>query len=226
MGCGGSKNNAEHVTSTNNITLHYFDIYGRGEVIRMILQYHGASYSDHKIQQDKWPALRSSGLAEFGALPCLEIDGHKLVESRAIARYICRKFNYYPNDPKAAYMVESICDVKEGINNDIIPLFFKKDMDGLRKYFSEDIPWWLEKIEHRLCQNQGGNGWFVGNAVSLADFEVFHFVHDVFLRNEMKGNYEHILTDKAPKLKAWAHRLLASSQSLKTYLETRPSRPL
>jgi prostaglandin-H2 D-isomerase / glutathione transferase len=226
MGCGESKNNVNNVSSSSSIVLHYFDINGRGEIIRMILHYNGASFTDHRVTQDKWPELKSTGLAEFGGLPVVEIDGHRLCESRAIARYLCRKFGYYPSNLADSYWVESLCDVKEGIYGDVLGLMFKKDMEGVQKFYTEDFPWWLEKIEARLNRNNNGNGWFVGNSVTLADFEIFMLVWECFLRNEMKGKFEAILSRSAPKVHAWARRFLNSSEGLKAYLDYRPSRPI
>lgn len=226
MGCGSSNSNANQVSMSSAITLHYFDIYGRGEIIKMILHHHGTSFTDHKVAQDKWPELQRSGLSEFGALPMLEIDGHKLVESRAIARYLCRKFGYYPSNLADSYWVESISDLKEGLLGDGLTLMFKKDFEGLRKFYSEDMPYYLQKIEARLVRNNGGNGWFVGDKITLADFEVFALIWDYFLRNEVKANHEALLTQKAPKLKAWALRFANSNPKFKAYLDSRPSRPL
>lgn len=225
MGCGKSAQSAEHVTPAGKITFHYFDVYGKGETARIILYYHGISFVDHRVQQQDWPALQSSGLAEFGALPVLEMDGHKMVESRAIARYLCRKFGYYPKALADLYMVESIIDLKEDVIDTIFPLFFKKDMEAINKVYTEDMPYWLKKMEDRLRRN-GGDGWFVGKTVTLADFEIFILIWDYFMRPEMAGNYEHIVNTHAPKIKDFIKRFLMSSPKLKAYIDQRPSRPI
>ena len=146
MGCGKSNTNAKAITNPQGIILHYFDIHGRAESIRIILKYKGISFTDHRVQQDEWPALRNSGLAEFGALPMVEIDGEKLVESKAIARYLCRKFGYYPSNLADSYLVESICDVCVDIFAGVSKAVMSKNEDNIRKFFEEDFAWWLKKI--------------------------------------------------------------------------------
>ena len=41
-------------------TLHYFNVRGRGEFIRLIFAAAGVQYEDHRIEQADWPALKSS----------------------------------------------------------------------------------------------------------------------------------------------------------------------
>ena len=227
MGCGKSASSANHVSSTGEVTLHYFDGYGRAEVIRMILHYHGVSFTDHRVQPADWPALKAAGFAEFEALPVLEIDGHRLVETRAITRYLCRKFGYYPSDLTGAYWVESVCELKDDAFAPLMATAFKKDMEGLQKIYNEDLGFWLGKMEGRLKRNNGGNGWFVGNKVSLADFEIFAFVWDWCLRTEVKNRGgEAILAKNAPKLQGFVNRFLASSMRLKSYMDSRKSTPI
>ncbi len=39
-------------------TLHYFNVRGRGEFIRLIFAAAGVQYEDHRIEQADWPALK------------------------------------------------------------------------------------------------------------------------------------------------------------------------
>ena len=225
MGCGNSTGNASQVSVPTGITLHYFDIYGRGELIRMILAFHGATYNDNRIAQDKWPGVRDSGFAEFDELPCVEMDGKKFVETRSIARYLCLRFGYYPMDVMDSYLIESICELKSDVFGPALTATFKRDTEALTKIY-DDMPWYLKKIEARLVRNNGGRGWFVGNSVSLADFEIFHLLWDLLLRPEKRGSYEHIVLTHAPKLKEFVDRFLNFSPRLNSYLASRPPRPL
>ncbi|CAG9326153.1 unnamed protein product [Blepharisma stoltei] len=204
-----------------DITLHYFNLYGRGELARYILHYHGTQFTDHRVEFGEWPALKSSGVAEFGQLPVLEIDGIRMVQSKAIARYLCQKFGYYPNSPTDVYWVESLVDLREDIISEYFKAKFNKDEEAINKIFSEKLPEWLRRAEARLERNNGGNGWFVGDSISLADFAVFQTVWDYLLREEKAAKGAPAVETNAPKLRAWATRLLESSPTLKHYLETR-----
>ncbi|KAK6025672.1 hypothetical protein OSTOST_08424 [Ostertagia ostertagi] len=35
-------------------TLHYFNVRGRGEPIRLIFVYHDVKYEDHRMEADEW----------------------------------------------------------------------------------------------------------------------------------------------------------------------------
>jgi glutathione S-transferase len=203
------------------ITLHYFDFYSRGEVIRLILTYHGLDFVDHRVDLHEWPALCSGGISEFNQLPVLEIDGLRLVESRSISRYLCQKLGYYPSDRMDIYWVESICDLREDIYCAVAKAIESNDNEELEKVYKEHIPWWLQKIENRLSRNNEGNGWFVGESVTRADFEVFELIWDGMLRPGMKDRFGYLLS-AAPKLEAFMQRFLASSTRLQEYLDSRP----
>ena len=205
-----------------SVTLHYFDLYARGELIRMILTYHGQEFVDHRVDHEEWSILSKTPLAEFGQLPVLEIDGLKLVESRSISRYLCQKFGYYPADIVSTYWVESLCDLKEDIFSSVAKVAWSTDAEALEKVYREDIPWWLEKIEARLVRNGGGDGWFVGGSVTRADFEIFELIWDGILRPGLSDKFSHLL-NATPKLDSFIKRFIESSPRLKEYLESRPS---
>ena len=159
-------------------------------------------------------------MAEFGQLPVVDIDGLRLVESKAISRYLCQKYGYYPSDIVDIYWVESLCDLKEDIFSSLAKAIWDTPA-AVTKAYTEDVPWWMEKIEARLIRNNGGDGWFVGNSVTRADFEIFELVWDGLLRPGIKETYGGLL-DKTPKLMAFVQRFLEFSPRIKAYLETRP----
>ncbi|CAG9334110.1 unnamed protein product [Blepharisma stoltei] len=202
----------------SGITVHYFDIYGRADVIRMILHYAGAAFEDHKIQFQEWPQLKGSGFAEFSQLPIVDVDGHRLAQTQSISRYLCNKFGYGAAEGEETYWTESLCDLCEDIGSTITPLAFNKDFEGLSKVFTEKVPEWLRIIEARLDKNNGGSGYFVGNHPTRADFHVFAVLHNIiekFHPETLEGHN---------KLRQWKVRFLNSSRTLKTFLETREPR--
>ncbi|RCN30437.1 hypothetical protein ANCCAN_23793 [Ancylostoma caninum] len=40
--------------------LHYFDIRGRGEPIRLIFEYYGVKYDDNRIPMEDWPSVKET----------------------------------------------------------------------------------------------------------------------------------------------------------------------
>jgi glutathione S-transferase len=59
-------------------------------------------------------------------------------------------------------------------------------------------------IEKLLCENNGGNGWLVGNSITVADVCLYQWLHDIFVRPIMP-EYANDL-DGFPKLKAYEAR--------------------
>ena len=78
-----------------SVTLHYFDLYGRGEIFRMLFSYLKVNYTDHRVEFSEWPSVKTSTLCEFGVLPVLDINGKRLAQTRSILRYVCQVYYLY-----------------------------------------------------------------------------------------------------------------------------------
>ena len=57
----------------SEIKLHYFNIMGRGEPIRMMLTKASVEFEDCRYQggSEKWTEFKASGELEFGQMPML-----------------------------------------------------------------------------------------------------------------------------------------------------------
>lgn len=210
------------------ITLHYYDMYGRGEPIRMMLKYHGTNFNDHKVTQQEWNQMMGTNFSEFDMLPCLDIDGMRLTEPIATYKYLAQKFNYYPNPTNMVdcYMVDSLSNYREHIRDLFRKCFKKHDMEGIERLMTEQMPTILRKIETRLNRCENGNRFFMGNNVTLADFQMFDMIYNYMLMPGKVERYGNIVDTNAPKLRQWADRMMNSSQNFKNYLETRPRKDM
>lgn len=206
--------------------LHYWDLYGRAEVTRMILHFTNTPFRNQTYTREEWFANHKySGEFEFEMIPMLEYEGRKYSESHSIERFLCMKYNFYPTDPYEVYLVESIGDFREDLTKLMIRYkFHLKDEAGYQKWLQEDLPKALQKIEKRLEANNGGNGFFVGDRVTMADFVMFEFAYDMFLRPGVRDHRLEVIETHAPKLKAFSERFIELSEGLKNYLATRPER--
>lgn len=62
-----------------SIKIHYFDIYGKAEPIRMLLKKAGVQFEDNRHTRETWMPLKESGFSPSGQLPVVELeDGQKL----------------------------------------------------------------------------------------------------------------------------------------------------
>lgn len=202
------------------ITLHYFDYHARGECAKMIMRYYGVEYTDHLISGEEWGTLKTTGFTEFGQLPRLDIDGKQLAQSFAQYRYLCQKQGAYPTDPYEIYLVESLCQLRDDIYGSLMPNFYVNNTEGIANWYRDNMPRMLKMIEKRLVENNSGNHFFVGHAVSLADFVMFQFGYDHFLRPNLK-HFEGVLRDNAPNFYEFVLYFKDSNENLRNYLAAR-----
>ena len=88
--------------------LWYFDGYGRGEAIRLLLNHAGVQFEDARLKWAEWSEIKHDREKfPYGQLPVLEKDGKFYPQSGAILRMLGREHGYYPTDPEEIYGVEN-----------------------------------------------------------------------------------------------------------------------
>ena len=77
--------------------LTYFDLGGRAEAIRMLLNHAKVDFEDCRVTGQAWADLKAN-TAECpnGQVPVLKIDGKVLCQSSPILRHVGIKHGYYP----------------------------------------------------------------------------------------------------------------------------------
>ncbi|KAL4675833.1 hypothetical protein H8959_009978 [Pygathrix nigripes] len=91
--------------------LHYYNARGRMESIRWLLAAAGVEFEEKFLKSaEDLDKLRNDGCLMFQQVPMVEIDGMKLVQTRAILNYIASKYNLYGKDIKerALYGIFSV----------------------------------------------------------------------------------------------------------------------
>jgi glutathione S-transferase len=99
---------------------YYFDLYGKGEAIRVLFDQAKVDYEDVRVTGPTWIALKADKeKCPFGQVPVLEDDGKVYTQSNAILRYIGTKYGLYPKDAVQAYecdqLIDLSCDFREAI---------------------------------------------------------------------------------------------------------------
>ena len=86
----------------------------------------------------------------------------------------------YPEKALDAAFVDGILDSQEDVLNNFVPKFLIKQGDaktaGAKELITDIFPFWFGRLETRLAENeQRGNdkGYFVGNALTIADLKSY-----------------------------------------------------
>ena len=150
----------------------------------------------------------------------LVIDDKKLVQSRAILRYIAQKHGLYPNprDLDFIYWTESLCDLVEEMRSSLLEAILQGNKQLLEERYVQ-VSARLGSLEGRLMRNKGGKGWYIGSQVSLADVVVVEFLWDFYLRPGLKEVHE---TAVPEKLRGFVKLFLSLYSHVSGYLSTRP----
>lgn len=139
---------------------------GRAEIIRYIFAYLDIKYEDCRIEQADWPTIKPT--LPFGKIPILEVDGLKLHQSLAIARYLAKNTDLAGKTELEQCQVDAIVDTLD----DFMSRFpwAEKKQDIKEQMFNElltyDAPHLLQDLDTFLGERE----WFIGNSVTWADF--------------------------------------------------------
>lgn len=194
-------------------TLIYFAARGRAELIRFVLSEAGVAWQEHPIGKDTPPvdgrptdftALKASGLLPFGAAPVWEEDGLRLAQSQAIALHLARTHGLYGATEREHALVDQLLGAYDDIRLETRKLVTTPEggRAALRKELLEStLPRWLGYLDPLLRQNQGGNGFFVGDKVTVADLAVFVLLEGI------RDNRFGAATDRYPALAAFEARI-------------------
>lgn len=205
--------------------LHYFPGYGRAEAIRMLLKHKGIEYEEQNYTFADLPELKGSGKLEFGQLPMVEYDGKSYTQSQAILRALGIQHGYYPADAYEAYLVDSLLDSINDINNAFYKAAFNPSEEHKTTLFAEfygnTLPRFFAAFEKRLDGNT--SGFIVGDKITIADFAFAALAYSSFL-NENNPNRQPAIevVDKFPAFKKYCEGL---GEHIKAHLDTRKPSP-
>ncbi len=199
-----------------SLTVIYFSFRGRGEQIRLLLHYVGATFEDRQVRRPDFLDLKKQGVAAtyFGSLPVLVDGDFRLSQGPAIMNYLARKFSIAPTEPEAAARAEAITLGAEDLRSKYFGLFGDEAKDKQTKFLEGD--WrtrWLASFEGLLAQN-GDHGVFAGEAISQADIAVW----DVL--NAFVSYIPDASLDGHPRVEA-LYAKLAEAPTLASYLAER-----
>ncbi|KAI8801329.1 glutathione S-transferase [Cladochytrium replicatum] len=167
--------------------VHYFDLRARAEVTRLILTFAKADWKN-KIIDDDWWEMKDS--TPFGQIPLLEeIDDNGktffVAQSKAIERYLARKFKLLGADEHEAALIDSISESFVDLINEFGKFRWAEDpgvKEVMRLNFFEKVWPNFINVHTKFLSANGSNGHYVGDEITFADlcavpvFEIINYV--------------------------------------------------
>uniref|UniRef100_A0A673WJB5 Glutathione S-transferase n=1 Tax=Salmo trutta TaxID=8032 RepID=A0A673WJB5_SALTR len=162
-----------------SLTLTYFPVRGRAEVIRVMLKDQGAEFDEKVITMEMWTEGTLKASCLFGQLPKFEDGDLTLYQTNAIRRHLARKLGLYGKDQREAALIDMMDEAIQDLLNKYIKLMFEKDDSGKEGYLKA-LPTNLKPFEETLSSNKGS--FLVGDKISLADYALVLLLihHQVF----------------------------------------------
>ncbi|NWY38794.1 GSTA3 transferase, partial [Sylvia atricapilla] len=158
--------------------LTYLNGRGRMESIRWLLAAAGVEFDEVYLEtKEQYDKLIKDGFLLFQQVPLVEIDGMKMVQTRAIMSYIAGKYNLHGKDLKERALIDMYV---EGISDlmQMILMFPFSPPDAKEKN--------LESIKERATNRyfpvfekvlkQHGQDFLVGNKFSWADVQLMEAI--------------------------------------------------
>lgn len=168
------------MTATPERELLYFNIRGRAEQIRLLLEYTRTPYKDTSLTRDQWMSLKPT--LPLGQLPLLiERSGAGEVtipQSVAIVRHLARTLDVYGTDERQRTMcdviADTINDARTAFNRVAYYPHFLKDKEATAQYFRETLPPVLPILSTLRAQSTSPEaGFFIGQTPTFADIMAF-----------------------------------------------------
>nr|AAU44618.1 glutathione S-transferase [Oplegnathus fasciatus] len=180
------------------VVLHYFNGRGKMESIRWLLTVAGVEFDEmYLTTRDQYEKLLSDGALMFQQVPMVEIDGMKLVQTKAILNYIAEKYNLHGTNPKDRVTINMYCEGVMDLMEMIMMLPFSTDpkekLDTIQTKAKER---YLPVFEKALT----GPIYLVGGKLSCADVQLVECT--LMLEEKFPG----ILAD-FPNLKSFQGRM-------------------
>ncbi|XP_042527889.1 glutathione S-transferase A3-like isoform X1 [Dipodomys spectabilis] len=164
--------------------LHYFNARGKMESIRWLLAAAGVEFEEEFIASPEDMAkLKTEGSVMFQQVPMVEMDGMKLVQSRAILNYIATKYNLYGQDAKERVLIDMYTEGMTDLNEMFIllPMASKEEKpDKIATIKDKTKNRYLPAFEKVLKSH--GQDYLVGNRLSRADIlmvELLYYIEEL-----------------------------------------------
>ncbi|XP_015270070.1 PREDICTED: glutathione S-transferase 3-like [Gekko japonicus] len=158
--------------------LYYFDGRGKMEPIRWLLAAAGVEFDEEFLEtREQYEKLLQDGDLLFQQVPMVEIDGMKMVQSRAILRYIAAKYNLYGKDLKEQALIDMYVEGTTDLMGLILmyPFLSSEDKKKQLATFVEKATKRYFPVYEKVLKDHGQD-FLVGNQFSWADIHLLEAI--------------------------------------------------
>ena len=210
--------------------LNYFNARGLAETSRFLFAIAGEPYDDHryplkvidwslfKFERKEFEEDRDAGLLQtsLNKVPSLEANGLVISQSKAIERYLARRFGMVGDSEVQSAQVDAICEWVRDFKTEYqkTRALVGDDRDkGMAQWFDETLPERLAALDYLV----GKDGYSVGSRTTLADVTLFTFLTQFFDNVEAATR----AMDGAPNIKAVVDRI-SGLDNVQRWISDRP----
>jgi len=200
-----------------NIKIHYLNIRGRGESIKLLLKHANQDFEFDGFDKSEMSERNKESINH--KCPWVTIDGKNLAEEFTILRYLGKKHDLCGKNDWDAAEIDMIADMFKDITYSISPYLkvivgkVKGDIDTLKKEvlfttFEQNLPFFINFIKN------SGTGFLHSSGLSWVDFNVVNWITTfINLDDEFKTKY--------PELVEYQNTVY-NLPRIKEYVEERP----
>ena len=223
--------------------LTYFDVRGLAETSRFLFAIGGEEYEDyryplevidmskHEMLKEEFDKDKEEGklVRSLNKVPFLEVDGVVIPQSKAIERFLARRFNMMGDTELESAQIDSICECVRDFKDMYQKVRAKPEdekSEAMNEWFTVTLVERLGLLENLLsdccCLDKEealkpGCGYSVGNRLSLADVVLYCFITQFFDNKEASYN----ATLAAPRLRKIVDSV-SKNEKVIEWLKTRP----
>ncbi|KAM6407349.1 uncharacterized protein J5M81_003562 [Pluvialis apricaria] len=193
--------------------LYYFNGRGKMESIRWLLAAAGVEFEEEFLEsREQYEKLLQGGSLLFQQVPLVEIDGMKMVQTRAILSYIAAKYNLYGKDLKERALIDMYVGGTDDLMGFILmfPFLSAEDKEKQRAVIVEKATSRYFPAYEKVLKDHGQD-FLVGNNFSWADV---HLLEAILMVEEKKSD----VLSGFPQLQAFKARI-SSIPTIKKFLQ-------
>uniref|UniRef100_A0A8C5ML19 Glutathione S-transferase n=1 Tax=Leptobrachium leishanense TaxID=445787 RepID=A0A8C5ML19_9ANUR len=191
--------------------LYYFNGRGKMESIRWLLAAAGVEFEEEFMEtKAQFKKLLEDGSLLFQQVPMVEIDGMKLVQTRAIMNYIATKYNLKGKDLNESVLIDMYVEGIIDLMSFIIAMPFQPDDSKAKQkdlIKNRAVNRYLPVYEKAL----EGHDFLVGSQLSIADV---HLLEALLMVEEVQDD----ILSLFPRLQAFKQRT-SEIPTLKKFLQ-------